>query len=234
MAVFGRAIPWKVKRNESRASRGSRGCSRRGRHRGLFGGRQQSAGAAAACPVAAAPPLETVEVLVAKSDLSRGQVIEQVRISVGRLGRRLRPTRASSKSPISRMPPRSSILSAPSSASRCWRSGDPIRDPNVVMAKGSGFMAAILPEGHARDGESTFRRSPAPAAFILPEDRVDVVLTRRDKAAEKSTGVEKFVSDTIFARRASACGGPEHRYAKGGANGTKSRCNQDRDAGVNA
>src|ERR1700728_3128961 len=27
-------------------------------------------------PVAAAPPLETVEVLVAKSDLSRGQVIE--------------------------------------------------------------------------------------------------------------------------------------------------------------
>jgi pilus assembly protein CpaB len=34
--------------------------------------------------------------------------------------------------------------------------------------------------------------------FILPDDRVDVVLTRRDKAAEKSTGVEKFISDTIL------------------------------------
>jgi len=34
--------------------------------------------------------------------------------------------------------------------------------------------------------------------FILPDDRVDVVLTRRDKAAEKQTGVEKFTSDTII------------------------------------
>ncbi len=34
--------------------------------------------------------------------------------------------------------------------------------------------------------------------FILPDDRVDVMLTRRDKAAEKATGIEKFISDTIL------------------------------------
>ena len=34
--------------------------------------------------------------------------------------------------------------------------------------------------------------------FILPNDHVDVVLTRRDKAAEKVTGTEKFVSETIL------------------------------------
>jgi pilus assembly protein CpaB len=34
--------------------------------------------------------------------------------------------------------------------------------------------------------------------FILPNDHVDVMLTRRDKAAEKVTGIEKFVSETVL------------------------------------
>jgi pilus assembly protein CpaB len=34
--------------------------------------------------------------------------------------------------------------------------------------------------------------------FILPDDHVDVVLTRHDKAAERATGVEKYVSETIM------------------------------------
>ena len=75
--------------------------------------------------------------------------------------------------------------------------GDPIRGPYVVMAKGSGFMAAILPKG-MRAVEVDISAVTSAGGFILPDDRVDVVLTRRDKAAEKSTGVEKFVSDTIL------------------------------------
>ena len=35
-------------------------------------------------------------------------------------------------------------------------------------------------------------------AFILPDDHVDVILTRRDKAAEKLIGVEKIVSEAIL------------------------------------
>jgi len=36
------------------------------------------------------------------------------------------------------------------------------------------------------------------AGFILPDDHVDVILTRRDKAAEKLIGVEKIVSEAIL------------------------------------
>ena len=72
--------------------------------------------------------------------------------------------------------------------------GDPIRDPKVVMAKGSGFMAAVLPQGMSAVALDISPESGA-GGFILPEDRVDVVLTREDKAAEKATGVEKFVND---------------------------------------
>jgi pilus assembly protein CpaB len=35
--------------------------------------------------------------------------------------------------------------------------------------------------------------------FILPNDHVDVILTRRDKNAEKATGTEVQVSETILA-----------------------------------
>jgi pilus assembly protein CpaB len=33
---------------------------------------------------------------------------------------------------------------------------------------------------------------------VLPEDHVDILLTRHDKAAEKTTGTEKIVTDTIL------------------------------------
>jgi len=75
--------------------------------------------------------------------------------------------------------------------------GDPIRGPYVVMAKGSGFMAAVLPQGMRAAAIDISPESSA-GGFILPDDRVDIVLTRRDKAAEKATGVEKFVSDTVL------------------------------------
>ena len=70
------------------------------------------------------------------------------------------------------------------------------------MAKGSGFMAAVLPPGMRAIAIDISPETSA-GGFILPDDRVDVVLTRRDKAAEKQTGVEKFTSDTIL--RNSAC-----------------------------
>ena len=65
------------------------------------------------------------------------------------------------------------------------------------MAKGSGFMAAILPKGMRAVAVDISADSEA-GGFILPDDRVDVVLTRHDKSAEKATGVEKYVSDTIL------------------------------------
>jgi pilus assembly protein CpaB len=58
-------------------------------------------------------------------------------------------------------------------------------------------MAAVLPQGMRGVSIEVSPESGA-GGFILPDDRVDVLLTRRDKAAEKATGVEKYVSDTVL------------------------------------
>ena len=75
--------------------------------------------------------------------------------------------------------------------------GEPIRDSKVVSAKGGGFMAAILPRG-MRAISLDIAPDTGAGGFILPNDHVDVVLTRRDKAAERVSGIEKFISETIL------------------------------------
>jgi pilus assembly protein CpaB len=144
-------------------------------------------------PVAAAPPLETVDVLVAKSDLSRGQVIENDDI-----GWQIWPAAAANPSFIKK-PDRPDAMKdfVGAIVRESMDAGDPIRDPKVVMAKGSGFMAAVLPQGMRAVALDITPESGA-GGFILPDDRVDVMLTRHDKAVEKATGVEKVVSDTIL------------------------------------
>jgi pilus assembly protein CpaB len=139
------------------------------------------------------PPLATVEVLVAKADLNIGQVV-----GARDIGWQIWPA-ASTGSNFIRKPDRpdaikdfvGAIVRTPIMA------GEPIRDSKVVAGKGGGFMAAILPHGMRAISMDVSPESGA-GGFILPNDHVDVVLTRRDKAAERITGVEKYVSDTIL------------------------------------
>ncbi|HUC50792.1 MAG TPA: Flp pilus assembly protein CpaB [Xanthobacteraceae bacterium] len=137
--------------------------------------------------------LETVDVLVAKSDLTRGQVIDAADV-----GWQTWPAAAANSSFIKKSDQPKALEQFVGAIVRVGMvAGDPIREPYVVMAKGSGFMAAVLPPGMRA---SAIDISPETGAggFILPDDRVDVVLTRRDKEAERQTGVEKFTSDTIL------------------------------------
>jgi len=145
-------------------------------------------------PVAAAPPpLPTVEVLVAKSDLGRGQVIANQAV-----GWQTWPADAANPSFIRKADRPNAVDDFVGAIVRVsMLAGDPIRPPYVVMAKGSGFMAAVLPKGMRAVAVDISPESGA-GGFILPDDRVDVVLTRRDRAAERATGVEKFTSDTIL------------------------------------
>lgn len=148
----------------------------------------------------AAPPLpppqaalETVEVLVAKSDLSRGQVI-----GAGDIGWQTWPTAAANSNFIKKSEQPNAPERFVGAIVRVGMvAGDPIRDPYVVMAKGSGFLAAVLPQG-MRAAAIDISPETSAGGFILPDDRVDVVLTRRDKEAERQTGVEKFTTDTIL------------------------------------
>jgi pilus assembly protein CpaB len=137
--------------------------------------------------------LETVDVLVAKSDLSRGQLI-----GAGDIGWQTWPAAAANSSFIKKSAQPDAMNQFVGAIVRVGMvAGDPIRGPYVVMAKGSGFMAAVLPEG-MRAAAVDIAPDTSAGGFILPDDRVDVLLTRRDKDAEKQTGVEKFVSDTIL------------------------------------
>jgi pilus assembly protein CpaB len=145
-------------------------------------------------PVAQMPALETVDVLVAKTDLQRGQLIEAAQI-----GWQPWPKAAANANFITK-------AARPNAATQFVHAivrvpivaGQPVYDPMVVFAKGSGFMAAILPKGMRAIAMDVSPDSAA-GGFILPEDHVDVLLTRHDKAAEKvSGGVEKIVSDTIL------------------------------------
>jgi pilus assembly protein CpaB len=59
-------------------------------------------------------------------------------------------------------------------------------------------MAAILPEGMRAVATDIIPETSA-GGFILPNDHVDVILSRRDKDAEKATGSEAvFVSEIVI------------------------------------
>lgn len=71
--------------------------------------------------------------------------------------------------------------------------GEPINDSRIIKADRPGFMAAILPAG-MRAIAIPITPETGAAGFILPNDRVDVILTRRERAG----GQETFVTDTLL------------------------------------
>ena len=70
--------------------------------------------------------------------------------------------------------------------------GEPIRESKLVRA-GSGYMSAILPTGKRAIATSISTATGA-GGFVLPNDHVDVIMTRR---AEGDEG-EGFITETIL------------------------------------
>jgi pilus assembly protein CpaB len=151
------------------------------------GGRQAEA------PKPPPPQLATVEVLVAKADLGTGQVLEARDV-----GWQTWPADAANPVFIRKSDRPNAINDFVGAVVRTpVAAGEPIRDDKVVIARPGGFMAAVLPRG-MRAVSLDIAPDTGAGGFILPNDHVDVLLTRRDKAAEKLTGVEKYVSETIL------------------------------------
>jgi pilus assembly protein CpaB len=143
--------------------------------------------------VANVVPLDTVEVLVAKNDMGMGQVIKDQDI-----GWQTWPTAAAGPSYIRQSDRPKAVDELVGAIVRTpFFTGEPIREAKVIHAKGAGFMAAILPSG-MRAVSTEISPETGAGGFILPNDHVDVILTRRDKAAEKSSGVDVHVSETIL------------------------------------
>ncbi|MGY4599755.1 Flp pilus assembly protein CpaB [Bradyrhizobium sp. GM22.5] len=75
--------------------------------------------------------------------------------------------------------------------------GEPIREQKLVRADGSGFMAAILPSG-MRAVSTEISAETAAGGFILPNDRVDIMLTRRLKNPDGAAGNDLILSEAIL------------------------------------
>ena len=144
-------------------------------------------------PPPAPPPLATTEVLVAKTDLSTGRVINE-----SDLGWQTWPAASASSALVRKSDRPDAIKEFVGALVRSpIVAGEPIRDSKVVLAKGGGFMAAVLPHGMRAIALDISPDNDA-GGFILPNDHVDVILTRRDKWAEKTADVKKNTSETIL------------------------------------
>jgi pilus assembly protein CpaB len=130
----------------------------------------------AAAPVAAAPQIPTMDVLVAKDDINLGQTVAAENLQWQTW------TESSSSGSFIRKKDRPEAVKeiAGSIARAPFIAGEPIREQKLVKANGSGFMAAILPSG-MRAVSTEISAETGAGGFILPNDRVDVVLSKREK-----------------------------------------------------
>ena len=144
-------------------------------------------------PAAPAAQLQTVDVLVAKSDIGLGQTVTPADMVW-----QTWPTASASNTFIRRNErPDATTQIAGSIARAPFIAGEPIREPKLVKGNGSGFMAAILPSG-MRAISTEISPETGAGGFILPNDRVDVILSKREKNQAVSGAADTVNSEIIL------------------------------------
>jgi pilus assembly protein CpaB len=147
-------------------------------------------GPAPAEPVAQMP---TIDVLVARADIGLGQSLRP-----DDLQWQTWPASSNSNTFIRRGErPDATTQVAGWIARAPFIAGEPIREQKLVRADGSGFMAAILPTG-MRAISTEISPETGAGGFILPNDRVDVILSKREKGPDKN-GPDIVNSEIILA-----------------------------------
>jgi pilus assembly protein CpaB len=137
--------------------------------------------------------LQTVDVLVARSDIGLGQTVKAEDMQW-----QTWPAATASSNFIRRNErPDATTQIAGSLARSPFVAGEPIREPKLVRANGSGFMAAILPGG-MRAVSTEISPETGAGGFILPNDRVDVILSKREKNAARPGAPDAIISEVIL------------------------------------
>src|SRR5213592_5308055 len=137
--------------------------------------------------------LQTVDILVAKSDIGLGQSVKP-----DDLQWQTWPAATASSSFISRASKADAIKEVTGSIARApFIAGEPIREQKLVKADGSGFMAAILPAGY-RAVSTEISPETGAGGFILPNDRVDVILSKREKNPDRGGSTDIVNSEVIL------------------------------------
>src|ERR1700727_3519440 len=137
--------------------------------------------------------LPTVDVLVAKADIGLGQSVgpDDVQWQTWPAATASNNVMRSSDRPDAITQVAGSIARSP------FIAGEPIREPKLVKGNGAGFMAAILPTG-MRAVSTEISPETGAGGFILPNDRVDVLLTKRDKNAERPAAPDVINAEIIL------------------------------------
>ena len=126
--------------------------------------------------------IPSVDVLVAKGDIGLGQTV-----GGGDMQWVSWPANAATGNFITKTNRPDAIETLSGAIARApFVAGEPIRDAKLVQAKGSGFMAAILPPG-MRAVSTQISPETGAGGFILPNDRVDVILTQKPVSGETQT-----------------------------------------------
>jgi pilus assembly protein CpaB len=134
-----------------------------------------------------------VDVLVAKSDIGIGRAVSDDDLA-------WQPWPLSAAGPlfIRRTERPKAIEELKGSIARApFVAGEPMREQKLVKAGNAGFMSAILPSG-MRAISTEISAETGVGGFILPNDRVDVLLTRRDADAQRQRTGDGFVSETVL------------------------------------
>jgi pilus assembly protein CpaB len=127
--------------------------------------------------------LQTVDVLVAKNDIGLGQSVTADDV----LWQTWPAATASNNTFMRRSERPEATKDVIGSIARSpFIAGEPIREPKLVKPNGSGFMAAILPTG-MRAVSTEISPETGAGGFILPNDRVDVILSKREKNPDKGS-----------------------------------------------
>src|SRR5260370_31251587 len=157
------------------------------------------AGGVAASGLGNRPPptetitLQTVDVLVAKSDIGLGQTVTAEAVQW-----QTWPAATASNSFIRRNDrPDATTQVAGSIARAPFIAGEPIREPKLVKANGSGFMAAILPAG-IRAVSTQISPQTGAGGLIIPNDPVEGILSKGDNNPGKSGSTDTVVSEIIL------------------------------------
>lgn len=138
--------------------------------------------------------LQTADVLVAKADISLGQTLTS-----NDMIWQSWPASTTSSSFIRRSDrPDASNQIAGSIARAPFVAGEPIRETKLVKADGSGFMAAILQSGY-RAVSTEISAETGAGGFILPNDHVDVLMTRRLKDQANPSNPDIVTTNIVLA-----------------------------------
>lgn len=141
-------------------------------------------------PTQISVPVDATEVLVARRDIPLGDITKDVDFRW-----QAWPRDAVTPSFITNEQGPEAMRSVTGAIARApILAGEPITRGKLIKAGQGGVLAAILPGG-MRAISTRIKEETAAGRLILPNDHVDVILTRRLRG---TGGQDQFVSDTLF------------------------------------